>query len=138
MKIEEMNDLIHQLGEAEAAVQVCKNELNALSAKAEEIRTTIFQTLVDAKMDKFAGTNGTVSVATRYQVKMPKDYAVKAELKDYLQKHDAFDAMWSINHQTLNSWFKAEMQNAQEDGVYLDIPGLEPTSEQYLMFRRKK
>ena len=138
MQIEAMNELLLELEAAEAVVDEVKAVLKEKSATAESLRSKILQTLAEAKVDKFAGTNGTASIATRYQVRMPHDYAVKQELKAFLLERDAFDALWSINHQTLNSWFKSEVASAQEEGKYLDIPGLETTSESYLMFRRKR
>lgn len=107
-----------------------------IQAKADEVRHTIMQELEEQGVSSFKGNAGTVTIAERFAVKMPVDPDVKGELAGYLRDKGAFEALWTINYQSLNSWFKAEMDAAKEAGVYLDVPGLEPKSDKFLQFRK--
>lgn len=132
----EINQLVEQLDIFETKIASARNTLKALDEGAEEIRRKILGVLAESGLKSFKAGKGTVTAATRFGVKFPKDPDVKEQLRQYLTEKQAFDGMWSINHQTLNSWYKAKVEEAQGAGEYLDVPGLEPTSDTILQFRR--
>lgn len=76
----------------------------------------------------------TKCMTTTYKV--PKSPDDKTVLFNYIKEAhgpDVLMGMVSINHQTLNSWAKQELQTVAK------IPGLElPTSMEYIQVRRSK
>lgn len=134
--LNEISSMVEQLFEYETRLASTRNMVKALDEQAEEIRQRILGVLGEAGLKTFKAPMGTVTAAVRTSVKFPKDPEVKEALREYLLAKEAFDGMWSINSATLNSWFKAEKEVAEAEGRYLDIPGLEPTSDTILQFRK--
>ena len=76
---------------------------------------------------------------SRPTVTIPKDPAQKEAFFDYLKKKKIFEDLASINHNTLNAFYKAEFEAAVSSGNSdFSIPGLdEPKNYTYLSFRKK-
>lgn len=102
----------------------------------DALKVEIMEALTSQGLTSFKGSTGMVSISSRWNVKFPKD-ETKAELEKYLRDKGVFDGMWSVNHQTLNAWYKAEMEASQGKGEYLDVPGLNPTEDKILSLRKK-
>ena len=132
----EINQLVDDLFQQEAKLSAARNEIKALDELADSTRAKIMQVLDDSGLKSFKANAGTVTCATRYNVKFPKDPDLKAGLQEYLLGKGAFDGLWSVNHQTLNSFFKVEAELAEAEGRLVDVPGLEPTADKYLQFRK--
>lgn len=122
--------------ELEAKAKASRALAAAYDEEAEQVRRLVMFELNAQGLKSFKGTLGTASISKRYHVKMPQDFALKTELKDYLLQRGQFEALWTINYQSLNSYFKQEAEAADAEGRYLDIPGLNPVSEPYLSFRK--
>lgn len=128
--------MVTQMHQLETEAALVKRSSIELQNKADELRQKILESLEASGVHSFKGSVGSVNIAERFAVKLPADPEVKQELKDYLIAHGNFDALWTINYQSLNGWYKAEMEAAKANNVYLDIPGLEPKSDKYLQFRK--
>lgn len=80
---------------------------------------------------------GTVSIRNRYVVRSPKDLTAKLAFFHYiLEKHgkEVLIGLQSIQHQSLNAFYNAEMEANPE----ATIPGLEPAQhEESVVFRSK-
>lgn len=107
-----------------------------LDNEAERLRNEVVAELQSQGVDSFKGSVGTATVSTRFSVKMPKDPEIKQELKEYMLKQNAFEGMWTINHQSLNSWYKQEIEAAKMNSTMVDVPGLEPVADKWLSFRK--
>lgn len=134
--LSELDALITQMHEFDIEATAVRNRASEIQKKADELKQTILQELEAQGVQSFKGNSGTVTIGSRFAVKMPTDPDLKDELRDFLTAREAFNALWSINYATLNSWFKAEAEAAKEAGVYLDVPGLEPKADKYLSFRK--
>lgn len=110
------------------------SETNSLVEEQEEFILGILNKLNRTSYDAEGVAKVTKCMTTTYKV--PKEISSKKELFDYIKgKHgpDTLMNMVSINHQTLNSWAKQELQEVSK------IPGLElPTSMEYIQVRRSK
>lgn len=110
------------------------SEINTLVEEQESFVLGILNKLNRNSYDAEGVAKVTKCMATTYKV--PKELSSKKELFDYIKgKHgpDTLMNMVSINHQTLNSWAKQELQTVST------IPGLElPTSMEYIQVRRSK
>lgn len=85
---------------------------------------------------------GTYYFTNRLTVPTPKSNAEKTALFNYIkQKHgpDFLMTVTSINHQTLQSFYKSEFEANAEKNPAFKIPGLqEPTNKRSLGFRKEK
>lgn len=136
--LQELDLLVMTLQSLEAEVKTLRKQATEIDEKADTLRAEIMRELEEQGVDSFKGNTGTVSIATKFCVRMPSDMTVKAELADYMREKGIFDAMWTVNYNSLNSWYNDEVQAAKDAGVYPDIPGLEPKSEKNLQLRKAK
>ena len=89
--------------------------------------------------DKYQAHFGTVSVVNRFSYKTPKTQEAREKFFNYLKTKGDYDALISVNSQTLNAYCKTELESAQERGDFnFAIPGLEqPTLFQRAQIRKK-
>ena len=84
---------------------------------------------------------GTVFRQKSFSVKIPKDPESKERLFGWIKDHKGEDVlrnMISINSQTLNSFYKAELEVAKEKGdVDWVLPGIETPEVYYTLNMRK-
>lgn len=81
---------------------------------------------------------GTISIGYRSSVKTPKLPADREAFFNYLKERGLFDNMITVNSQTLNAFYKKELEAATDRGdPDYAIPGIgEVTIDQILSFRR--
>jgi hypothetical protein len=111
------------------------SEANARCEEQERVILGILSALGRTSYEAEGLARVTRCMQTTYKV--PKEGGAKKELFDYIERKygdEALLGMVGINHQTLNSWAKREL----EDATVSKIPGLElPTSLEYIQVRRK-
>ena len=136
----EMNKKINDLSRLRDQIDEVRAEASRLNTQKLELEDEILKHLEENDLTKFDGEMGRVTRVARFDVKFPKDdEANKGALREFLIAKGHFENMWSINHQSLNSWYKAELEAAKERGVDdFDIPGLEPMDRITIQFRRAK
>lgn len=134
----EMDQMIQELDAKEKAVTELRKKATELDSEAESLRMSILNELELQGVDSFKGSVGSVSIGHRFSVKAPKDELSKRAFKDFLESHRAFESLWTINHQTLNSWYKEMVEEAKARGEMLEIPGINPTMDKILTFRRSR
>ena len=132
----EINTLVDNLYDYKIQIEVKNNELKAIQELEAQCKANIMAVLEDSGLKSFKARSGTVSVSNRFSVKFPNDPATKKELEGWLRERNIFDGLWSVNFATLNSFFKAEAQAAEREGRLPDVPGLEPTHDKVISFRK--
>jgi hypothetical protein len=132
----EINTLVDNLYDYKIQIEVKNNELKAIQELEAQCKANIMAVLEDSGLKSFKARAGTVSVSNRYSVKFPKEPAVKKKLETWLRKRNIYQGMWTINFATLNSFFKAEVEAAEREGRLVDVPGLEPTHDKIIAFRK--
>lgn len=72
-------------------------------------------------------------------VTTPKEPEKRDAFFKYLKDRNLFEDLVSVNHNTLNAFYKAEFEAAVESGnIDFKIPGLdEPKTNEYLTFRKR-
>lgn len=96
--------------------------------------------LVDKKSYRVDGL-GLISRSEKYAVRVPATIEAKKEFFGFLQKRgeDVFLGTATVNYQTLNSFYNAEMEAAEGRNEALTIPGIEaPTLTESIAFRKEK
>jgi hypothetical protein len=134
--IEEVILAVGELHDLSEEISKKRGELKLLTDSEEKLERKIMGILEDTGLKSFKSPYGTVTLANRFSVKFPKEPEVKKDLETWLRERNVFEGMWSVNYATLNSFFKAEMEAAERENRMVDVPGLEPTSESYLQFRK--
>ena len=82
---------------------------------------------------------GTFTRVMKEVVTVPKDLDKKREFFEWIEVtygKDVLDTMVSVNHQTLNSFYRQEADKHKDEAVFA-IPGIEaPTSTETVSFRK--
>lgn len=118
--------------EADAKLTEENKKLAILEAKAVEHLDALGK-------DNYKSENGTIGFRNDWRFNLPADPDAWGNLFGYLKEKNLYDSMVTINSQKLNSFAKAEMKIAEEDGSIMDfkIPGLEqPKLYKKLTFRK--
>ena len=114
----ESSDRYKELAEAEGKLQETLKAMGKKSYKVEGI--------------------GTFTRVMKEVVKTPKENSHKKELFDWIKEThgpDVLMSMVSINHQTLNSFYREEAKRSEDPAF--QIPGVEaPTSVENVSFRK--
>lgn len=134
--IAEMDAMITELEDLEVKHTAIKKEASVANDAVEAKRKEILDELEKQGMTTFKGTIGTVSITHRHNVKFPQEPAPREAFKKYLLENNAFESLWSINHQKLNAWYKQEIESLSDAGEMPDVPGLSPVIDTNLSFRR--
>jgi hypothetical protein len=107
-----------------------KEDLEDLVAKTskllEQKKKEILDVLDQSGLDGFDVPElGKVYTRVTTNVSMPKDPDKKKEFMDYLKQKELTDFL-TVNHQTLNAWYREELDKAVEIGNdSFSIPGLD-------------
>lgn len=136
VSLKEMDEKLGELARLEKEMEQLDGLKKTLQESIGKIQRDIMASLEAADLKTFKGGSGAVTVCSRWSVKMPKDPEVKDELRKELEEKEAFDGLWTINHQTLNSFWKAEKEACEQRGELVDLPGLNPIEDKYLQFRK--
>ena len=143
LSLEGMKDFVGEMRELRKAYDAAKKLSNEAHEKYKEAEGKIIGALDSAGLKKFNVPGlGTAYTITKLTVKVPIDLASKRKLFDYMRERqgvDATDNMISINHQTLNAYYKEELEACKAEGKDLKVPGIEdPVERVSLGFRSDK
>lgn len=116
-----------------------KEELEALEESKKEYGTKIVNLLNEFKMPSIKNEFGNFIISNRFTVTTPKTPETKQAFFAYLQEKGIFEDMVSVNSQTLNAYYRTEMDQALERGeVDFSIPGIGEASMVQTLSLRKK
>lgn len=135
--LEQMDKLIVELKELQAAAEAKQEEADVAKAAYNAHRELVLKTLVANNRKNYAVDGvGAVHISEKEVYRVPKTNEDKTALFNYIKQTygpDALMSMVSIHSGTLTSWANEE----SEKGV-MQIPGLEaPTMVQTLNVRKK-
>lgn len=117
-----------------AAAQAKKMVLDEL----EVAENKMIEMLIACNMKSHRGPDGMAVISYKTSVKTPKTPEHRAAFFAYLKEQGLYDAMISVNSQTLNSLYKEGLEQAKNDGKDdYQIPGItEVTINPSLSFRK--
>lgn len=139
MTAEEFEQIVNRAYE----IKQEKKEIEELAKKKEEEFRELEKIILAnfEHLDKSSHVTGMClcSKVERSTVTVPKDPEKKEAFWNYLKENKYFDALVTVNHQTLNAFYNQQLEIAKEEGNYgFEIPGLDaPKTLAYLTFRRK-
>jgi len=133
---EQMKKMVDARNEYDAK-KLISNEADAI-AQAE--KSNMLALLQKCGKTSYSATGlGSVSVIELLKVKMPSDFTEKKKLLDHLaaEGDDVLLNYFTVNYNSLNSYYNTKVTEALELGIIFDLPGVDlPTSEQQLRYRR--
>lgn len=134
-----------QIGADLAALMKVKDEAMAVvdeaTKKVEAQKKKLLAYLKHFNREKFEVPGlGTFYIRSQFSVKTPKSPEAREAFFNYLKQKGAFDDMITVNHQTLNAYYNAELDAAQQAGVEnFKIPGLDdPSLYETITMRKAK
>lgn len=140
--IEEMDEAVKLYNEARADYDGKKAISNLAHESMESAKFALIKLLQSAGKSKYDSEKfGKVTLVDKLQVTTPKDLPSKIQFFGWLEQKFGEDylAYLSINHQTLNSLYNAELKEAAENGTEFKVPGLEaPVTNTELRFSKSK
>lgn len=140
--MEEFLGKLKTLWEQKKIVEEISSTLDEEKSKLEGHKTEIQKMMEAMGLEKQPLPGyGTVYRQKSFSVKIPKDPAAKDKLFGWIREHkgdDVLKNMVSINSQTLNSFYKAELEVAKEKGdIDWALPGIEAPEVYYTLNMRK-
>ncbi len=142
LSLTEMEALVADWLATEAELDVQKKAIIVpLQTRLDALEDKILEQLEVAGIKSYQAKAVTVTRAIRYTVTTPKTPEEKGAYFDWVRKksEDLYWAQMSVNSQTLNSFYKEQMEIAKDAGdMDFAIPGLsEPQAKPYLMRRKR-
>lgn len=136
--LKEFENLCQELFQLREEKEAIERTLKAKNAEIDKLQSTILLHMKDLEKTSYDSAKGKLVVTTRFTVTTPKGEA-KDEFFSYLKERGVFEDLVSVNSQTLNAWYKQEMEVARETGNFdFQIPGIgEPTAYEQVMLRKK-
>lgn len=136
--IDELNEKVRQITE----LRQKKDELSDLKRGVEEeldaAENRFLELMQENNMQKYQSPFGLVSMSFRTSVRTPKTEEDRALFFQYLTDRGLYDKMITVNSQTLNSFYKAEFEQAREEGKEdFQIPGLNEVTLTPILSLRK-
>jgi hypothetical protein len=138
--IAQLDELCNTYAEQRKATELIKAQLSMANAKETELETKIIAVLSDFGKQSWKTEVGNFIISNRFSVKTPKTPEEKAQFFDYLREKGIFEDMVNINSQTLQGFYRAEMDAALDRGeVNFRMPGIgEHSYVQTLSMRKGK
>lgn len=136
--VEQLDESVARMRQLRKAYDDKKSEATLAHNELEESEKILKNLLKASGKSKYEAEGiGLAYIVTKETFPTPKTNQQKTALFNYIKEKHGADALMSlvgVNHNTLNSWAKKEL----EADPLVEIPGLDqPTSEEILHFRKK-
>lgn len=137
--IAQLKDLCEGLVLARHAKKEIEDELKKAQEEVDKLESKILLIMKENSLPNFKGEFGSISIKNNRSIKVPDTLEKKLEFFEYLKSKGIFEEMVSVHSKTLSSWFNAEVQAKESEGIFGFIPpGLSaPTEFQTLSVRKK-
>lgn len=135
----ELHKLCESFHKIKSQIDGVKDTLERLELEKKENEAKIINLLNEFKMPSIKNEFGNFIISNRFTVQTPKTPEEKSAFFSYLKELGIFDELISVNSQTLNGWYRQEMDAALDRGeVNFMVPGIaEPKMVQTLSLRKK-
>jgi predicted RNase H-like nuclease (RuvC/YqgF family) len=118
--IQELDSMVKTMFEKRAEVERLEDQASDLNKEVEKLKAKVMSILeATGRLNHDTPGVGKVTAVTKYQVSFPKDEENASKFRQYLLDN-GMDSMLTLNHQTLNAFYKSKLEEAGE--------GADPTS----------
>ena len=135
MEITQLKDLCLQMKTQRDIVDDFDKKKKEAQKELDKMQGEILEHLRLADLKNFDFGEGKVIMATKFNVSVADKYT----LAEYLKREGRFDDLFTFNYQTINSYYKEQLEAAKErQDLDFKIEGLtEPQAYEYLQVRSK-
>lgn len=114
----EMDMMCEELYGLRAEVEEIEKTVSEKNKRVEELKAKILGVLEETGRDRYSTSKGLISIREIETVKVEN----KDELIKFLAEKDSINLL-SMNHQTLQAWYKSQKE-AAEDKLNFSLPGI--------------
>lgn len=139
--VQELDNLVAELFAQREKIDAMEMAVTEENKKLSAMKTKIVAYLKELEREDFKSAAGNVSIRSTWRVNLPKTEEDRAAFFTYLRERGIFDAMVTVNANTLNSFYREEWEAAQQSGDAMNftMPGIgEPKLFEDLNIRRGK
>lgn len=129
VSIRDLEDTITKLADARQDYDLAKTIAAEKNKVVEELEGKLIEMLEQAGKDVYVGDRARVTVVSKLQVTTPKSPEDKQKFFEWLKNKHGEEAMWAyatVNHNSLNSLYNKEVEEAQVKGSLAMVDGIEP------------
>lgn len=139
ISLEKMDELIEKAWKIKQEAKELADQKTEKEKELQKINKEILEQLEASDKTSYDAKSCKAVRVSKFTVSIPKDPDEKAKFFSYLKKRDLFENMATVNHNTLNSFYTQELEEAERQGnLDFEIPGLgEPKLQEYLTFRKR-
>ena len=136
--IQELDAMVKKCFELRAEYEELKDKASEKHGEYETMQAKV-QSILEAtgRLNHNTPGAGTISMKTQYTVAFPKDSEKAAEFRKYLVDN-GLDSMLTMNHQSLNAFFKSKLEEAGEGADPSQVlPGIGAPEQRITLSMRK-
>jgi len=139
VSITELESTITALTEARKDYDMAKTIASEKNKVVDELEIKLIEMLEAVGKDVYVGNSARVTVVSKLQVTTPKSPEDKQKFFEWLKSKHGEETMWAyatVNHNSLNSLYNKEVEEAQLRGSLANVEGIEaPTLRKTLQVR---
>jgi len=139
VSITELESTITALTEARKDYDMAKTIASEKNKVVDELEIKLIEMLEAVGKDVYVGNSAGVTVVSKLQVTTPKSPEDKQKFFEWLKSKHGEETMWAyatVNHNSLNSLYNKEVEEAQLRGSLANVEGIEaPTLRKTLQVR---
>jgi len=125
METKELDKLVEEMFAARTAYQEADKVKKALGEEMDRLEEKVIDALVSLDKTNWDTDSCKVVINHRTSVLVPKTPEDKTKFYSYLKDKGMFDDMITVNSNTLNAFYKEQLNQALEAGdVNFRIPGI--------------
>lgn len=138
--VDAVKALVKELSETRAEIKALESKKTPLEKHKKELEIKLAGLLKEMNEKSFVSEFGRITRITNFSVTLPKGED-KLKFFDYLKAKGLFEAYATINYNSLNSYFKAEFEEAKKQdplsALNFSLPGIgEAKSFETVQFRK--
>jgi hypothetical protein len=136
--IQELDAMVKQCFTLRAEYESLKDQASDKHTELETMQAKV-QSILEAtgRLNHSTPGAGTIGVRTQYTISFPKDSERAAEFRQYLVDN-GLDSMLTMNHQSLNAFYKSKLEEAGEDADPSQVlPGIGAPEQRITLSMRK-
>ena len=136
--IETMNKQISLVAELRSQEAEASMKKKVITDQLEIEEGRMLDMLTESNLKNYRGPDGMAAISLRTSVRLPQTDEDKAKFYEHLKELGLYESMISVNSQKLNSFYKAQLEQALEEGrADFQVPGItEVTMTPILSFRK--
>lgn len=136
----QFENLLHETYKLQDQVEEKEREAAEIKKHLEDRKAKLLAVFQKFEKTSYRISRGLAVRQKRFNVQMPKEPGPRLAFFEFLRQRKVFDDMVTVNHNTLNAFYKAEMETAVKEGnMEFSLPGIgEPKYNEILVLRRNR